>query len=343
MSAAPTPKDTLLRDGTASLYRFRPPAPRQHAAPSLPLLLVPSMINRWNILDLRQGASLADALRHAGLDTWCLDWGVAEDEDRHLTWEMVVERLERAIRAILRKTGAPKVGLLGYCMGATLAGIAAALNPRKVAALINLAGPFDFAHGGALTHATNPAWFDAEAIAAAGNVHPAQMQMGFVAMRPTAQLAKWVNFADRAHDPAFRAAFDALEAWSSDNIPFPAAAYQTYITELYQQNLLVKGQHHVGGRRVDLGAIDCPLLTVVTDRDTICPPLAATALNDLCASTDKATLTIPGGHVGAVVGSRAPTHLYPALAQWLVDRLAQPETPALTHPQEPAALSPSPG
>ena len=42
--------------------------------------------------------------------------------------------------------------------------------------------------------------------------------------------------------PAF---FLATERWGNDNIPFPASAYRTYITELYQQNLLAKGQHRV--------------------------------------------------------------------------------------------------
>ncbi len=46
MAVAPTPKDTVLVDGTAQLYRFR----RQRAAePGQPVLLVPSMISRWYV------------------------------------------------------------------------------------------------------------------------------------------------------------------------------------------------------------------------------------------------------------------------------------------------------
>ena len=73
---APTPRDTLFREGTAALYRFRSAegaAPRPNRAP---LLLVPSLINRWYVLDLRPGASLARALVDAGFDVYCLDWGV---------------------------------------------------------------------------------------------------------------------------------------------------------------------------------------------------------------------------------------------------------------------------
>jgi polyhydroxyalkanoate synthase len=213
------------------------------------------------------------------------------------------------------------VGLLGYCVGGTLSGIYAAQNPDNVAALVNLAGPFDFSKAGLLGKMVDPRFFNPAAVAEAGNVSPGQMQSGFVMLRPTLQISKWVTFADRALDPAFRESFDAMEAWANDNIPFPAAAYVTYITELYQQNKLFQGQHRVSGKPVDLGAIDCPVLSVVASKDNICPPEAATALNDLCGSKDKDVLTIPGGHVGAVVGSKAPTTLYPALSTWLRSKL----------------------
>ena len=82
----PTPRDTLFREGTARLYRFRAASGAPRAGAAAPLLLVPSLINRWYVLDLREGASMAGALVGAGIDTFCLDWGVPEDEDRYLDW-----------------------------------------------------------------------------------------------------------------------------------------------------------------------------------------------------------------------------------------------------------------
>ena len=327
---APTPKDTIFREGTAQLYRFRPASGAANGR--LPLLLVPSLINRWYVLDLREKASFAGAMVRAGIDTYCLDWGVPEDEDRYLTWEHVLARLGRAVRMVQRHTGAPRVGILGYCMGGTLSSIWTALNPERVAALVNLAGPIDFAHAGLLGHMVKPEWFDVGAIAAAGNVTPAQMQSGFVAMRPTQQIAKWVGLAAKAGDKEGREAFEALDEWSNDNVPFPAAAYETYIRELYQGNKLVAGEHHVGGRRVDLGAIQCPVLTIVAERDAICPPAAAKALNERCSSRDTSLIAVPGGHVGAVVGSKAETVMYPKTAAWLNQKLAPPAETTAAQP-----------
>jgi polyhydroxyalkanoate synthase len=306
VEVAPSPRAVVSTDGSARLLRFT-----LGEAGGPPVLLVPSLINRWYVLDLRRGASVVEALCRAGIDVYCLDWGVPEAEDRYLTWDDVVRRLGRAVRRVGRETGRAAIGLLGYCMGGTLAAIHTALWPRTVSRLVNLAGPIDFSRAGRLAEMVHPAWFDADAIADAGNVSAAQMQAGFAALRPTLALTKWVTAIDRVR-PGTEAweAFWALETWAADNIPFPAAAYRTYIRELYQENRLVAGTHHALGRRVDLADIDCPRLTVVATRDEICPPEAALALGG------GDSISIPGGHVGAVVGRQAVRSLYPALTEF---------------------------
>jgi polyhydroxyalkanoate synthase len=313
---AQTPRDELLLEGGARLYHFR------GARKGLPFVLVPSLINRWYVLDLRPGASLVEALVGAGFDVWCLDWGVPEAEDRYLDWEAVLARLARAMRRVRRETGAAKVGVLGYCMGGTLTAIHAAQHAEQIAALVTLAAPIDFQRGGMLRCMVEPGWFDADAIADAGNVSPEQMQAGFVALRPTLEVGKWMAMPDLARDAKAREAFLALDAWASDNIPFPGEAYRRYIHDLYQCNELALGTHRVAGKPVDLRKIRCPVLAITASRDQICPPLAATALLDLVGATDKRTLEVPGGHVGAVVGSRAASTMYPQLIEWLASRLA---------------------
>jgi polyhydroxyalkanoate synthase len=319
---APTPKDTVFEEGTAELYRFRADDDTRQWSEGdpLPVLLVPSLINRWYVMDLKPTATLAGALVERELDTWCLDWGIPNDEDRYLSWEDIVSRIGRMIRRVKRRTGAPAVSLLGYCMGGTLCAIYTALEGDDVAAFVNLTGPIDFSEGGLLSRLVDEEWFDAEAITAAGNLPAPQMQSGFVALRPTGQISKWVLLADRADDEAFVEGFKALETWVGDNIPFPAEAYVTYIEELYQQNRLFEGDHWVDGRRVELSDIDVPLLTIAAQQDNICPEPAATALNEMASSPDATTHVVPGGHVGAVVGSKAPESLYPKIGDWLAEQ-----------------------
>jgi polyhydroxyalkanoate synthase subunit PhaC len=320
-SLMPTPRSTVLEDGPARLYRF-------HSTTDValvdapPVLLVPSMINRWYVLDLRKGASVAEALVNAGLDTWCLDWGAPEAHDRYFSWADALARLDRMLKRVLRETGKPKATVLGYCMGATLSSVHAALNPDRYAGFINLLGPVDFRHAGHLGVMTDPRWFNPQVIADAGNVAPQQMQSAFQLLRPTQNLSKAVTLMEKAFDPVFKESYEALDAWSNDNVAFPAAAYVTYIEELYQQNQLVNGKHHVKGKRVDLKQITCPLMTVAADKDSICPPNAAIALNAAVGSSNAKVLAVPGGHVGAVVGSKAADKLYPALINWMKERTA---------------------
>ena len=317
MTRAPTPRDTLYRDGRGSVFRFRPDRddrPITHA----PVLLVPSMLHRWYVLDLCEGGSVAAALStNTPWETYCFDWGVPEDEDRFVEWDDVVARLERAVRFVQRSTGQQKVALVGYSMGATLSAIHTALRPEHVAALVNIAGPIDFSESGRLGAMVDARWFDAKAMASAGNISALQMQSGFLALRPTQTFSRWARAAFEQHDPTALAASAALESWANDTIPFPAAAYVTYIEELYQKNLLVRGEHWVRGERVDLSRIDCPHLSIVAEHDGVCPAASTTALDAHTQSVVKDVLRIPGGHVGAVTGARASTALYPKLVAWL--------------------------
>lgn len=314
---AQTPRDELPLEGGARLLHFR-----NAATIAKPILLVPSLINRWYVLDLRPRASLVEALVGAGFDVWLLDWGTPQPEDRYLDWDSVLRRLARAHRRVSRETGRAQIGLFGYCMGGTLTAIHASQHADQLAAFVTLAAPIDFSKGGMLRQMVDPRWFDADAIADAGNVAPSQMQAGFTALRPTLDVAKLVSQPDLAMDPAAREGYLALEEWASDNIPFPGEAYRRYITEMYQRNELVTGTHVANGKPAKLSAITCPTLAITATRDQICPPPAATALLSLVGSRDTSELSVPGGHVGAVVGSKAASTMYPGLIKWLAPRLA---------------------
>jgi poly(3-hydroxyalkanoate) synthetase len=125
-----------------------------------------------------------------------------------------------------------------------------------------------------------------------------------------------------------------------DGVPFPAEAYRTYIKDCYQENYLVQGKLIVGGQRVDLGRIACPLLTITAAKDWICPPESAAVLNDLVGSDDKRMLELPGGHIGIVAGHRASEQLWPKLADWLIGHAtlsAAAEHPPANH-HEPADI-----
>lgn len=324
----PTPRAAVYRQGSATLLRLGQPSCAGTAGrvSGPPILIVPSLLHRWYIVDLRRGASVVEALCDAGYAVYCLDWGQPGDEDRFMTWEATIAKLGRAIRRITRIEGVAP-GVIGYSMGATIAAIHTALHPSSVRALVSLAGPIDCCASGILGDFTNPRWFDVEAIAAAGNISYPQLVAGFAARRPTRDLARWFHYATRAGDADVDEAFWCLQAWACDEVAVPAAVYARFVSELYQRNALVRGEHRVGGRLVSLAAIECPVMVAVATDDTVCPPASATALCDAVSSRDTDVLRLSDGHVGAVVGPSAPRVLYPALRRWFGATLGLGEQP----------------
>jgi polyhydroxyalkanoate synthase len=315
-----TPSAQVWQENKWRLLRYE--ARPQGLAYKTPILLVPSLINRHYVLDLKPGKSFAEYLVAQGHDVYIIDWGTPGPEDRYLTFDEVCDGyLARALRVACKTSGSPKAHLLGYCLGGTLTAIHAAAHPARVASLMTLAAPISFGDGGLLAAWTRSGKLDVRALVeATGNVPWPLMQASFHMLRPTMNLAKGVHLIDQAWDDEFLDGFLALETWSNDNVSFPGACYVRYIEELYQQDALVKGEFALSGKPVKLSDIACPVLSVVFSQDNIVPLASAAPLVEQVSSVDKFQMTLSGGHVGAVVSRKASQKLWPHLSTWWAQR-----------------------
>jgi len=316
-----TPHDEVWRENKMRLLRFRPTRPATERWRT-PILLVPSLINRWYILDLRPGKSFAEYLVAQGHDVYVIDWGTPTAEDRFVTFDDVCQGyIGRAVRKVADRSPDGVAHVLGYCLGGTLAAIHTAANPARVASLVALAAPVDFHHGGLLAQWTQAPGFDIDALVDGfGNVPWPLMQASFQLLKPTLGAQKAVALIDRAWDDEFLDGFLATERWGNDNVSFPGECYRRYIRELYQENRLALGTMTLAGRPARLDAIDCPVLAVTFGHDHIVPTASAAALVAQVASPDKAQLHLSGGHVGAVVSRKAAVTLWPQLSRWWATR-----------------------
>jgi polyhydroxyalkanoate synthase subunit PhaC len=315
-----TPARVVHRENKWRLLRYEPRA--GGPAYRTPLLLVPSLINRHYVLDLMPGKSFAEYLVGAGHDVFVIDWGTPGDEDRHLTFDDIVDGYQgRAVRVAARCAGVSQVHVLGYCLGGTLAIIYAAARPEHVASLCVLAAPVRFGDDGLLSAWTRTRSLDLEALVGAlGNVPWQLMQSAFHLLRPTLNLSKAVHLLDRAWDDEYLDGFFALETWGNDNVSLPGAAYRTLVGSLYRDDALAAGTMRLSGRPVALANITCPTLAVTFEHDNIVPWASAAALLDAVGATDKERIHLPGGHVGAVVSRAASRTLWPKLQAWWAAR-----------------------
>jgi polyhydroxyalkanoate synthase subunit PhaC len=322
---AQTPKDLVWALNKAKLYRYRPAVDAAHRHRP-PLLLVFAIMNRPSILDLRPGHSFVEFMVERGFDVYLLDWGVPGYEDRHLKLDdYALEYLPRAIRKVKAISGVEEFSMLGWCIGAILTTIYAALRPHDgLRNLLLLTAPLDFSNRNGVTFArwVDERYFNVDLILDAfGNMPGEMIDSGAKALKPIENyITNYCKLWDNLDDPRVVEAWHAMNTWVTDNIPMAGAAYRQLIVELYRNNRLMKNQLIVRGERVDPGRIGANLLTVIAEGDHITPPCQSETLLAKAGSRDKECYRVPGGHIGIMAGSGAPRSTWPHIEQWLSAR-----------------------
>ena len=241
----------------------------------------------------------------AGHDAYLVDWGAPAREDAQLGLDgHVTDRLLPLLAALPR----PPV-LVGYCLGGTLA-IAAAML-RSVTAVATIATPWDFAGFADADRAEiGLLWQRARLLCERlGYVPMEVLQSGFWAMDPARTIRKYAAFADMEQGTDAERAFLAVEDWANGGPPLTVAAGRDLFDGLYAANLSGEGKWTVGGRGIRPGDIACPSLSIASTTDRIVPAAAAPPL------AERRALSL--GHVGMIVGSRAPEMLWNPLSHWV--------------------------
>ncbi len=286
-------------------------------AAEIPVLVVPSLINRAYILDLDQDTSLLRWLAARGVRPYLVDWDRPGPAERGFTLtDYIAGRLEGALDAVRARHGARPL-VIGYCMGGLLA-LALALRRREdLSGLVLLATPWDF-HAEPNQHA-------ALAAAAATALSPALDSLGelpvdaiqalFASLDPLQVARKFIAFSRL--DPASRRAalFVALEDWLNDGVPLVAPVARECLLGWYAENTPATGRWRVAGRPVEPEALDLPCLCLIPARDRIVPPASAAALGAAVPGARQLRPAI--GHIGMIVSGGAKARVWAPLGEWL--------------------------
>ncbi|MGA3000099.1 MAG: alpha/beta fold hydrolase [Acetobacteraceae bacterium] len=277
------------------------------------ILFVPSLVNRWTVLDLMDGHSMVRWLAGQGAHPMLLDWG--EPEPNFSLTDHIAGRLVRAMEAA--KGSSCRIILAGYCMGGTFATAAAALRPDLVGGLALLAAPWDF-HAGDVDHLhklTATCATLEPLLRDVATVPVDLLQALFALDDPVAVAEKFRQFGRLDQDSAAARLFVALEDWLNDGVPLSGTTARECMSSWYRDNLPGSGQWRVAGLAIDPASISVPAFAAVPRRDHIVPPDSARALAYLLP---RITLVEPNaGHVGMTAGRSAAKVLWEPLRDWL--------------------------
>jgi poly(3-hydroxyalkanoate) synthetase len=277
-----------------------------------PVVLVPSMVNKSDILDLLPDRSLLRFLAAQRFDSYLLDWGQpSEDAGQADADTALAERLIPAIESL----GKP-VLLLGYCMGGLFAAALSSLRPDLVKGVLLLASPWNFHdEKGALKarlQLMKP--MAIPYMKQHQRLPESWMQAVFATLDPEGSIKKFASFANMPDGDPRETVFVAVEDWLNDGLDLPAGIAAMCMDDWYESNLPHKGEWQVMGKTVNAKDIKVPTLVVAAKDDRIVPLDSALAFADQRVKGDR--LVCATGHVGLIAGRNVIADVWQPVADW---------------------------
>jgi poly(3-hydroxyalkanoate) synthetase len=286
----------------------------------VPTLVLPPQAGHDScIVDYSPAQSQMGAIREAGLTrAFTLDWIGATEATKDAQIDDYLDVVDQSVDHL-----GGTVNLIGDCQGGWLAAIYAALRPERINTLTLAGAPIDFHCGEPVIHAAlqtlapngNLAFYRALVAAGGGMLRGEHMLAGFIVIKPdnevARQLALLANVRGRAHVERYR----EFEDWFKYTQAIPGDFYLWIVEHLFRDNELIAGQLQIGGERVDLGQIKCPLNLLAGAADHITPPDQVFAVADYAGTPAEQVLraTTTGGHLGLFMGHEALAVHWPPL------------------------------
>ncbi|WP_296447561.1 PHA/PHB synthase family protein [Rhodoferax sp. UBA5149] len=320
-----TPGKVVFRNHLIELIQYTPTTDTVYPEP---LLIVPSCIMKYYILDLSPANSMVRYLVGQGHTVFMMSWRNPDASDRDLGMQDYLQMgVMEAMAAVKSHTGAPRIHALGYCLGGTfLAIVAAALargepqapsqgrgkNPRRrhedvagldklpeLASVTLLAASTDFSEPGELG-----VFIDDDQL---NTLREAMARTGYLSGRQMAGSFQFLNSRDLIWSRNTRRYLlgqdevgNDMMSWNADLTRLPERMHNEYLSSLFLNNALAAGHYRVGGVGVTLMDIKAPLLVVGTVRDHVSPWKSVYKIH-LLTDTHTTFILAAGGHNAGIV------------------------------------------
>ena len=291
------------------LYELIQYAPTTEKVLATPLVIFPPWINRFYILDLTPEKSFIKWATDQGLSVFMVSWRSADATMKHVDWTDYIERGQidaiDTIRALLK---VESVHAIGYCVaGTTLAATLALLTARGQADRVRSATFFtaqvDFTRAGDLLNFVDDEQLQIiEQLSPDGYLDGRYMAATFNLLRGRDLIWNYVtNNYLLGEDYA---PFDLLR-WNGDTTNLPAKWHQSYLKDLYRDNLLVQpGAMAISGVPIDLTTVTTPAYIQAGREDHIAPAESVWQITKQFSGAMRFVLA-GSGHIAGVVNPPA--------------------------------------
>jgi polyhydroxyalkanoate synthase len=302
---ATTPGQVVLRNDLMELIQYQPTTEQVHKEP---VLIVPSCIMKFYILDLSPHNSMVSWLVANGHTVYIVSWRNPDENDALLTLDDYVRLgVLDALGHVHTATQQP-VHLAGYCLGGTFTAIAAAAlkrletpdNPQTpLASLTLMAAETDFSEPGEMGVLIDTAQVDM--------LEDMMAEQGFLSGRQMAGSFQFLHSRDLVWGQRTRSVLlgeqpfsNDLMAWNADVTRLPAVMHSQYLRRMFLGNDLAEGRYPFEGQAVSLRDIDVAVFAVGTVKDHVSPWRSVFKIHQL-VDTDVTFVLTNGGHNAGIV------------------------------------------
>lgn len=317
----------------------------------VPLVLVPPLGVTADTFDLMPQRSLARYMAARGFKTYLIDWGRPTPAHASLGLvDYVDTMMGDALTAIRKHSGSQEVSLFGWCMGGLLslmhAGLTKDLNIRN---LVTVASPIDLRGGGVVAGLAGALDAPARLVRKYSDfrllgIDPAKLTIpgwllafGFKMTNPVASVTTYWDLLTRLWDREFVESHSTTSNYLNKMLIYPGGVVRDMVLRMAIDNELAKGAIQIDERIAEIGKIKASALIFAGNKDTIVAPSIARRIVDLLPTADKEWRVAAGGHMGVVLGSKAPLEVWGPAAEWLAERSQAKPAATARKPRKPRA------
>jgi len=280
-------------------------APQTERVWSVPLLMVPPVINKFYILDISPGRSMIEYFVRQGVQVFAISWRNPTAEQRNWGFDTYGRAILSALDAVEKIAGCDRTHLQASCSGGILAAmtaqhLTATGEGDRLAGLTLMVTVLDQRKAGVAAAAIDEEVANiAIALSARkGYLDGRSLAEVFAWLRPTDLVWRyWVNNYVQGKSPA---AFDVL-FWNADTTRMAAGLHRDMVTMGVHNSLATPGGVTMLGTPVDLGELDLDAYVVAGVADHISPWQACYRSARLLGSKNCRFVLSSSGHIAALV------------------------------------------